>query len=138
MSIHFSSSIRVRYGETDQMGVAHHASYANWLEVNRIELCDVIGLPYKVLEKQGYQLPVLELNIHYHKPAYFDDLLTIELSAPVTAKVKFTIHYKIYRERILLATASTTHAFVNNKGQVMRPPAVYWEALQVYKVRQAL
>ncbi len=128
---YFSTTVRVRYIETDQMGIAHHSSVLTWMEVARIELCDAVGLSYKALEASGYRLPVLGVGVHYHKPAYFDDRLTLRVSINPTPSVKFTLSYRISRGADVIAKATSTHAFVDVEGRVLRPPVHFWEAINL-------
>lgn len=87
-------SLRVRYGETDQMGIVYHGSYPAYLEVARIEFFREIGLPYKELEEKGIMLPVVDLYIKYIKPAYYDDLLKIETRIDeIPTGVRFRFDY---------------------------------------------
>jgi len=119
--------IRVRYQETDQMGVVYHGNYFTWFEVARIELLDQLGCPYRELEKNGYLLPVLHCEAKFKKPARFDDRLTIEvrIKEPPTAKIR--INYQVIRGEELLCTGNSTHAFMDNKGKLTRPPAAFLE-----------
>jgi acyl-CoA thioester hydrolase len=119
--------IRVRYQETDQMGVVYHGNYFTWFEAARIELLDQLGCPYRELEKSGYLLPVLHCEAKFKKPAHFDDRLTIKvlIQEPPTAKVK--IDYQVFREDVLLCTGNSTHAFIDKKGKLTRPPAAFLE-----------
>lgn len=106
--------IRVRYGETDQMGVVHHSNYIKYMELARIEWLRQLGASYKNMEQQGVILPVVSLNVNYKKSAFFDDVLTIktELSKMPTVRIEFD--YEIYNQNNeLLATANTVLAFVN-------------------------
>lgn len=128
---YFSTTVRVRYIETDQMGIAHHSSVLTWMEAARIELCDAVGLPYKALEASGYRLPVLGVGVHYYKPAYFDDRLTLTVSIKPIASVKFTLSYRVSRGVDVIARATSTHAFVDVEGRVLRPPAHFWEAINL-------
>ena len=117
--------IRVRYQETDQMGVVYHGNYFTWFEAARIELLDQLGCPYRELEKNGYLLPVLHCEANFKKPAHFDDRLTIEvrIKQPPTAKVK--IDYQVFRDGDLLCSGNSTHAFIDKKGKLIRPPAAF-------------
>ena len=83
-----TETIRVRYGETDQMGYVYYGNYALYYEVGRVELLRKLGISYKDLEQQGIGLPVLSLDIKYIKPARYDDLLTIKTSVLVIPSVK--------------------------------------------------
>lgn len=110
-------SIRVRYGETDQMGVVYHGNYAAYCEVARVEFFRQIGMSYKGLEDSGIMLPVVELNMKYLKPAFYDELLTIETSIPETPTgVKIKFEYKIYNSNNeLLTEAYSVLAFVDKE-----------------------
>lgn len=89
-------SVRVRYGETDQMGVVYHGNYPSYFEVARVEFFRELGLPYKDLEDNGIMLPVVDLGIKYLKPAYYDELLHIETRIPEIPKsVRFRFEYTI-------------------------------------------
>ena len=110
-------SIRVRYGETDQMGVVYHGNYATYCEVARVEFFREMGLPYKQLEESGIMLPVVELNTKFVKPAYYDEVLHIHIILPEIPKsVRLYFEYEIRNEKgELLTTANTTLAFVDMK-----------------------
>lgn len=112
-------SIRVRYGETDKMGVVYHGNYAIYCEVARVEFFRQIGLPYKDLEDSGIMLPVTELRMKYIKPAFYDDLLTIETSIseiPSGARIRFD--YKIFNQNNeLLTEAFSELAFIDMVGK---------------------
>ncbi|WP_190809017.1 thioesterase family protein [Flagellimonas sp. S3867] len=111
-----SFSFRVRYVETDQMGVVHHGNYAQYLEMGRIEWLRTIGTSYREMEENGIILPVISLQIHYKKSALFDDLLTVETAIKKAPLVKIEFDYKIYNEsNELLATANTVLAFMDRK-----------------------
>ncbi len=108
--------IRVRYGETDQMGVVYHGNYALYLEMGRIEWLRKLGISYKGMEENGIMLPVVSLNVDYKKPAGYDDLIavTTKLRSKPTAKIIFD--YEITNEKgELLTTASTILVFVDMK-----------------------
>lgn len=105
--------IRVRYGETDQMGVVYHGNYALYLEMGRIEWLRKLGISYKSMEENGVMLPVVSLNINYKKSAVYDDVIHVktQLKKAPTAKIEFD--YEITNERgEILTLASTTLVFV--------------------------
>ena len=89
--LNHKTKIRVRYGETDQMGYVYYGNYAQYLEVGRVEWLRNLGVSYKSLEESGIMLPVLEMKIRYFNPAKYDDLLTIEtiLTKVPSAKIEF-------------------------------------------------
>ena len=116
--------VRVRYSETDQMGVVYHGNYAQYLEIGRVELLRNIGVSYKLLEESGVMLPVVSLTMNYKKPARYDDLLTIKTVLKKLSTVKLELDYEIYNEsQELLTIASSILVFVDAKtGRSMRPP----------------
>jgi acyl-CoA thioester hydrolase len=101
------TSVRVRYGETDQMGVVHHVHYFNYFEVARIELLRECGFTYKEVESAGYFLVVTETTCKYLKPAYYDDLLQIQTWISLLSTVRLHFEYEIFREKELLIRGST-------------------------------
>ncbi|MGO3707857.1 MAG: acyl-CoA thioesterase [Mesonia hippocampi] len=110
------SSFRVRYAETDQMGVVHHANYPVYLESARITWLDNLGISYKKLEQDGVMLPVYDLQLTYVKPAYFDDIITVKVSLREAPGVKIIFDYKLYNQHEeLLTKAATTLIFVDAK-----------------------
>lgn len=110
------TNLRVRYAETDQMGVVHHGNYAEYLELARIEWMEQFGISYKNMEKNGIMLPVYEMNFKFKKPAHFDDILSIETSLREAPSIRIIFDYKIRnQEGKLLTTASTTLVFMNAK-----------------------
>ena len=116
----FETSIRVRYGETDQMGYVYYGNYPLYYEVGRTEMLRSVGLSYRRMEEEGVFLPVRSISIKYIEPAHYDDLLRLRviLKEKPTAKIQF--FYEVYNERQkLLNTGETTLVFVN--AQTRRP-----------------
>src|SRR6201997_711881 len=111
-------TIRVRYAETDRMGLLHHANYLVYFEQGRIELLRSLGLTYKDLEDQGFLLVLTRVQVRYRSPAYYDDLLTLRTTAVRTTLVKIEHKYELFRGETLLAEAETTLGCVNRQGQV--------------------
>ena len=110
------TKLRVRYGETDQMKYAYYGIYAQYFEVGRVELLRSLGLSYRELEEMGYALPVVNYNINYKKPAFYDDELTIETTIVQAPTVKIVFSYNTYNEKgDLLNTAETTLVFIDSK-----------------------
>ncbi|MDR2862576.1 MAG: acyl-CoA thioesterase [Puniceicoccales bacterium] len=122
-----STEIRVRYAETDAMGIAYHGNYLPWFEVARVVLLDKIGLSYKKLEDDGFLLPVLEANLRYLAPARFDDILTVTVRMEELPRVRIRMDYTVHKEGSLLTTGHTLHAFMNRAGQAIKPPAIVQE-----------
>ncbi|MBS9463116.1 acyl-CoA thioesterase [Flagellimonas sp. 389] len=109
-----SFSFRVRYVETDQMGVVYHGNYAQYLELGRVEWLRSLGTTYRSMEENGIILPVISLQIKYKKSALYDDLITVETEIKKPPLVKIEFDYKIYNEsRELLAEANTVLAFMD-------------------------
>ena len=115
------AEIRVRYAETDQMGVVYHANYLPWFESARIQMLDELGLTYKKLEEEGYMLPVLDCQLSYRKPARFDDRIKVYARVTEAPRARLKVSYEVYREETLLVTGSTTHTFINPEGRLIRP-----------------
>lgn len=127
------TQVRVRYSETDQMGVVYYGNYAAWLEVARVEMLRSLGLSYRKMEEEGTMLPVLSLNIKYRKPAKYDDLVTIETTIPEmpNRKILFTYICKVGEE--ILTEASTELLFIDMaSGKPARCPETLKEALTPY------
>ncbi len=116
----FSTQTRIRYGETDQMGYCYYGNYALFLEIGRVETLRAIGMSYKTLEDMQILLPVLELNIKYFKPSFYDDLITIKTTISRLPKVRIHFSYEILNEnKELLTKAETTLVFVSKEN--MKP-----------------
>ena len=113
----FSIKIKVRYCETDQMGLVHHGSYVNYFEEARIAWISNIGLSYSEMEKSGIILPVSKLNVSYISPTYFDDelIVNVELSKLPTSRLIF--NYTIKNKDQVSVTGNTVLAFLNKKNK---------------------
>lgn len=124
------TSLRIRYGETDQMGYVYYGTYAQFFEVGRVEAMRALGLSYRELEEKGYMLPVMDMNIKYFNPATFDDLITIKTNVVSLDGVKLTFNYLIVKDQIKLCEGSTTLVFVDRKTmKPTRPPKFFIERL---------
>ncbi len=111
------TTVRVRYKDTDQMGVAYYANYLVWFEVGRTEMMRNLELPYREFEKSNIFLPVLKAFCEYKQPACYDDRLTIVTRLESLNNVRLVFNYEIKREDEILAAGYTEHAFVNNNGR---------------------
>ena len=111
----FSIEIKVRYCETDQMGLVHHGSYINYFEEARIAWISNLGFSYSEMEKSGIILPVSKLNVNYLRPAYFDDdlLISVEITELPTSRLIF--NYTIKKEEEVIVTGTTVLAFLNKE-----------------------
>tara|TARA_B100000497_G_C7687587_1_gene417057 strand:+ start:1452 stop:1847 length:396 start_codon:yes stop_codon:yes gene_type:complete len=109
------TKLRVRYSETDQMGIVYYGNYAQYLEQGRTDWLRSLGLTYKFMEEHQVMLPVINLNIDYKKPAKYDDLLTIKTSLLEIPSVKIKFYYEIYNQYDeLLVTATTSLVFLDS------------------------
>jgi acyl-CoA thioester hydrolase len=115
-------TVRVRYAETDRMGLLHHANYLVYFEQSRMELLRSRGLGYKDLEDQGCFLVVTEVEIRYRGPARYDDLLTVRATVAQTTTVRIDHRYEVYRDSVLLAEATSALACVDREGNVQALP----------------
>jgi len=116
----FETSIRVRYGETDQMGYVYYGNYPLYYEVGRTEMLRSIGLSYCAMEEEGILLPVRSLNVKYIEPALYDDLLCLRVTLKELPSAKIHFYYEIFNEQgKLLNTGDTVLVFVN--AQTRRP-----------------
>ncbi len=120
----YTLQIRVRYGETDQMGYVYYGNYASYFEVARVEALRNLGMNYRELEEAGIMMPVLENHSYYHLPAVYDDLLSIKVTLPELPGVKITFQYKIRNvSGQLLHSGETKLAFVKTDSKrPCRPP----------------
>lgn len=110
------TQLRVRYGETDQMAYVYYGNYAQYFEVARVEWMRKLGLSYKKMEEDGIMLPVLKLEVNFHKPGKYDDLLTIKTIVKKKPSVRIEFHFEIYNEqKELITTGFTSLVFVNMK-----------------------
>lgn len=106
------SPIRVRYADTDQMGYVYYGNYARFYEIGRVEALRSLGFSYKALEATGVLMPVYENTSRYHKPARYDDLLTLEVTIPEMPRARIVFQYVIRNEAgELLHTGQTTLVF---------------------------
>ncbi|WP_366184598.1 thioesterase family protein [Flavobacterium ovatum] len=127
----YEIKVRVRYSETDQMGVVYHGNYAQYFEMGRVEWLRNMGVSYKWMEENGVMLPVVSLSMNYKKPARYDDLLTVKTILKSQSSVKIEFDYEIYNEKLeLLTIANSILVFVDMKtGRPRTPPDYVKERL---------
>ena len=113
--------IRVRYAETDRMGLLHHANYLVYFEQARTELLRQLGMSYRDLEDQGFLLVLTKVEVHYKSPARYDDVLTVRTTVVRATAVRIDHRYEMFCEGRLLAEGSSTLACVDRTG---RPQAL--------------
>lgn len=127
------TNVKVRYAETDQMGVVYHGNYAQYLEIARIDWLQQFNISYAQMEKDGIMLPVYSMEFKFLKPAKFDDLLTIKTRLKAVPSVKISFEYEIFNEEnVLLTTASTILVFMdsNTKRPVRCPEFILEKIIQ--------
>lgn len=129
-----TTQVRVRYAETDQMGIVYYGNYAQYFEVGRVELLRSIGITYAYIEQNGIFMPVLNLNCQFHSPAYYDELLNIDTQIAELPVTRIHIAYKIHNsENRLLVSGSTDLAFVNQSTKrPVRCPEFILEKMRIY------
>lgn len=127
-----TSEVKVRYGETDQMGFAYHGNYPQYLEIARIDWLESLGISYKDMEQKGIMLPVVVLNINYCKPAFYDDILMIKISLVKLPKASIEFNYKIHNsEGAMITTAYSKLVFMDSKTRLpIRCPQKFLDQLQ--------
>lgn len=116
------TELRVRYVETDKMGVAHHSSFLAWLEVARTDLMRGSGMTYRDLEAQGFFLPVLEVSCRYRRPAHYDDQLSIHTEGRRIGRARLRFDYVVSRGDERIAEAFSIHAATDAEGVPRRLP----------------
>jgi acyl-CoA thioester hydrolase len=128
------TQVRVRYGETDQMGYVYYGNYAMYFEVGRVEGLRQLGLSYKELEEMGVMLPVLENKSKYFSAALYDDLLKIVTTIREKPGVRIKFEYEIFNEKgNLIHQGETILAFVDKKnGRPCRPPKAFQDILEPF------
>jgi len=122
---------RVRYSETDQMGVAHNKSYFEWFEIGRTEFCRKKGLPYSEIEARGFYLVVVEALCRYRRPLRYDQTFLIRTTLREASSRKIIFDYEILTKenRDLVAAGYTVHIPTNARGEVSPLPAAVWEKI---------
>lgn len=118
------SVLRVRYAETDKMGVVYYANYLVWFEVARADLLRSLGWTYREMELSGVSLPVIEAHCEYLRPAHYDDELEIHASGRLLSPVRLEFTYKVRRlaDDLIAASGRTVHAALDNTGRPCRLP----------------
>ncbi len=118
------TTVRVRYAETDRMGLLHHANYFIYFEMARTEMLRCRGVSYREIEDSGHYLVVIDLGCKYKKPAYYDDVLTIRTTVARVTHVKIIHEYHVSRDGVLLAEGHSTLACVDRDGKPQALPAI--------------
>ena len=118
------TSLRVRYAETDQMGVVYYANYFVWFEVARTDLLRTMGWSYREMEQAGVSLPVIEAHCEYLRPARYDDELDVKTKGRMLSPVRMEFIYEVvHREgQVTAASGRTVHAALDRAGRPCRLP----------------
>lgn len=129
-----STKIRVRYGETDQMGYMYYGNYAQYYEVGRVEMLRSLGMSYSSMEADGIMMPVLELKCKYIKPALYDQEITVKTIIKTLPGIRIFFEYELYNEKEeLINLGATTLVFVDmKKNKPTSPPENFMEKLSVF------
>ena len=117
--------VRVRYAETDKMGVVYYANYLVWFEVGRADLLRSLGWTYREMEHAGISLPVIEAHCLYQRPARYDDELEIRTTGRMLSAVRMEFSYEVRRvgDGLVAASGKTVHAALDSSGRPCRLPA---------------
>jgi acyl-CoA thioester hydrolase len=111
----FSTDIRIRFAETDAQGIAHHASFVVWLEVARVAFLERFAGGYQAIRDRGIEALTTEVDVRYHRAAYFDETLTVWTRCVDVRGARFTYEYRIERDNELVADGFTKHAAVDRE-----------------------
>jgi acyl-CoA thioester hydrolase len=126
---------KVRFVETDMMGVAHHSNYFRWFEMGRVEYLRQAGISLYELMAEGVVFPITHVDCQYKASARFDDYILIETVMTEFSRVKMAFQYHVKREAdgVLLAEGNTQNVFTCGQGKIVRIPGVYYEKLRDFQ-----
>lgn len=127
-----SINVRIRYAETDKMGIVYYGNYAQYLEMGRVEWLRNLGISYKWMEENGVMLPVTNLSLKFIRPAYYDDVLSVKTILSKNPSVRIEFDYEIFNQnKELICSGNTVLAFINStSGRPMKCPDYILEKLQ--------
>ena len=130
----YTTKVRVRYGETDQMGYMYYGNYAEFFEVGRVEMLRSLGLTYRWMEETGIMMPVLEMKCRYLKPALYDEEISIKVTMEKMPGVKIHFKYELFNEKQdLIHVGETLLAFINMKtNRPSLPPQEFLDKVKPY------
>jgi acyl-CoA thioester hydrolase len=119
-----SSTVRVRYAETDQMGVVYYANYFVWFEVGRTDWLRARGWTYREMELEGIILPVIEAHCEYHRPSRYDEEMEVRTEARMLSAIRMEFRYAVVRcaDQQVTASGRTVHAALDPSGRPRRLP----------------
>lgn len=131
---------KVRFVETDMMGVVHHANYFRWFEMGRVEYLRQAGIGLLDLMQQNILFPITDVSCQYRSSARFDDYILIETTMAELSKAKMVFTYKVIKEENgeLLATGRTQNVFTDGGSRIIRLPAEYYDRLQQFYSKEVL
>ncbi len=118
------TTIRVRYAETDRMGLLHHANYFIYFEMGRTEMLRQRGVSYREIEDSGHYLVIIDIGCKFKRPAYYDDILTIRTTVQRVTHVKIVHQYHVWRDGVELAEGHSTLACVDREGKPQALPEI--------------
>ncbi|HLN92632.1 MAG TPA: thioesterase family protein [Thermoanaerobaculia bacterium] len=126
--------LRVRYSETDRMGIVYHGHYIAWFEIGRTEYCRAAGVPYRALEDSGLLILVTAVECKYRRSARYDDEVRVATSLSELATRGLAFTYEVFdAEARLLARGATRHVFADAAGKPVRAPAAVIETLSAFR-----
>jgi acyl-CoA thioester hydrolase len=122
---------KVRFVETDLMGVVHHSNYFHWFEMGRVEYLRTLGILLNDLLASGIVFPITDVSCKYRSSARFDDIILIQTTLKAVSKVKMVFTYDVVKEvgQTLLATGETQNVFTDSQGKIIRLPDLYYNPL---------
>ena len=129
-----TTKVRVRYGETDQMGYMYYGNYAEFFEVGRVEMLRSLGLTYSWMEEVGIMMPVLEMKCKYLKPALYDEEISIRVTMEKMPAVRIHFKYELFNEKQdLIHIGETLLAFIDMKrNRPSLPPQEFLDKVKPY------
>ena len=138
MLLSHETKVRVRYKDTDQMGIMHHSNYVVLYEQARTEWLRAMGLTYAEIERRGVMSPIIEVHSRYHYPAFYDEVLTVKVSIDEMPTARLIVASEVYNEAgKLINTGSVTLGFMNSATRrPCRVPEWFTEALEEYIAKQ--
>ena len=139
MNLTGETKLRVRYAETDNMGVVYHSNFAIWFEVGRVELMRQLGLEYRTMEKDdNCHIPVVDLRVRYKAPALYDDEIVVRTRIANARQSLLHFTYEVLRagDQALLATGETMHIIVDDKFQRRALPEKYMKAFARHRQKK--
>lgn len=133
LPVYRSTKFRVRYAETDQMGVVYHANYLNWFEIGRTSLIRELGFSYRQLEEKGVLLPVTDASLSFKAPARYDDLIEVRTAIDELTPLRLNFRYEIVKveDESLLVFGQTNHVFTSRDFKPLRLARSFPDVYQI-------